>query len=37
VLVPVAKWAIASIIAVPACFFLGYRVLLRIPLLNRIL
>ena len=35
--VPVAKWAISSIIAVPVCFFLANRVLLRIPLLNRIL
>lgn len=35
--VPVAKWAIASIIAVPACFFLANRVLLKVPVLNKIL
>ena len=36
-ILPVAKWVIASIISVPLCFFLAYRVLLRIPLLNKIL
>jgi glucans biosynthesis protein C len=34
---PVAKWAMASIIAVQVCFFLGYRVLLKVPVLNKIL
>lgn len=35
--VAVAKWAIASVVCVPLCFFLAYRVLLKIPLLKRIL
>jgi hypothetical protein len=37
VFVPVAKWAVASVVAVPVCFFLAYRVLLKVPVLNRIL
>jgi hypothetical protein len=36
-ILPVAKWVIASIISLPLCFFLAYRVFLRIPLLNKIL
>lgn len=35
--VAVAKWAIASAICVPLCFFLAYCVLLKTPLLRRIL
>jgi surface polysaccharide O-acyltransferase-like enzyme len=34
---PVLKWAIASLICVPLCFLLAYHVLLRVPVLNRIL
>jgi surface polysaccharide O-acyltransferase-like enzyme len=34
---PVLKWAIAGLISVPLCFLLAYHVLLRIPVLNRIL
>ena len=34
---PVFKWLIASAICVPVCFLLAYRVLLRIPVLNKIL
>lgn len=34
---PVFKWAMASIICVPLCFLLAYHVLLRVPVLNKIL
>ncbi len=37
VVAPVLKWAIAGLICVPLCFLLAYRVLLRVPVLNRIL
>ncbi len=37
VFAPVPKWAVASIISVPVCFFLGYRVLLKVPVLKKIL
>lgn len=37
VFAPVSKWAVASIVSVPACFFLASRVLLKVPLLNKIL
>lgn len=34
---PVAKWAVSSLVCVPLCFAVGYYVLLRIPLLKRLL
>ncbi len=34
---PAVKWALASVISVPLCFFLAYYVLLRVPLLKKIL
>ena len=37
VLVPVFKWTMASLICVPLCFLLAYYVLLRVPVLNKIL
>lgn len=37
IIAPVLKWAIAGVISVPPCFLLAYHVLLRIPVLNRIL
>ncbi|MCX5855551.1 MAG: acyltransferase family protein [Deltaproteobacteria bacterium] len=36
-IMPVLKWALAVIISIPLCFLIGYYILLRIPLLNRIL
>lgn len=36
-LAPVLKWAIASAISVPLCFLLAYYVLLRVPVLKKIL
>lgn len=36
-LMPVAKWALASVICVPLCFAIGYYFLIRIPLLKKIL
>jgi len=37
VFAPVLKWAMASLICVPLCFLLAYHILLRVPVLNRIL
>jgi len=37
VIAPVLKWAMASLICVPLCFLLAYHVLLRVPVLNKIL
>jgi hypothetical protein len=34
---PVFKWAIAGVISIPLCFLIGYYILLRIPLLKKIL
>ncbi len=34
---PIVKWAIASLICVPLCFLLAHHVLLRVPVLNKIL
>lgn len=34
---PVLKWALAGMISIPLCFLIAYYILLRIPLLNRIL
>ena len=36
-LAPVLKWAVASLISVPLCFLLAYYVLLRVPVLKKIL
>jgi glucans biosynthesis protein C len=36
-ILPVFKWATASLISVPLCFLLAYYFLLRAPLLNKIL
>ncbi len=36
-ILPVAKWVIASVISVPLCFVLAYFVFLKIPILKRIL
>jgi hypothetical protein len=36
-IMPVLKWALAAVISVPLCFLIGYYILLRIPLLNKIL
>jgi len=36
-IMPVAKWALAVVISIPLCFLTGYHILLRIPLLNKIL
>jgi len=37
VVAPVIKWAIAGLVSVPLCFLLAYHVLLRVPVLKRIL
>lgn len=37
IIAPVLKWAMASLISVPLCFLLAYYVLLRVPVLNKIL
>ena len=34
---PVFKWAMTSLICIPLCFLLAYHVLLRVPVLNKIL
>lgn len=34
---PVVKWAIAGLLSIPVCFYLAYYVLLRTPVLKRIL
>jgi hypothetical protein len=34
---PVFKWAMAGVISIPLCFLIGYYILLRIPLLKKIL
>ena len=36
-MLPVFKWALAGLISIPLCFLIAYYILLRIPLLNRIL
>lgn len=36
-IMPVLKWALAGVISIPLCFLIGYYILLRIPLLNKIL
>ncbi|MEN6319989.1 MAG: acyltransferase family protein, partial [Syntrophaceae bacterium] len=37
VIAPALKWTMASLISVPLCFLLAYYVLLRVPVLNKIL
>lgn len=34
---PVFKWALAGVISIPLCFLIAYYILLRIPLLKKIL
>jgi len=34
---PAFKWALAGLISIPLCFLIAYYILLRIPLLNKIL
>ena len=34
---PVVKWALAVVISIPLCFSIGYGILIRIPLLKKIL
>jgi hypothetical protein len=36
-MLPVFKWALAGLISIPLCFLIAYYILLRIPLLNKIL
>jgi surface polysaccharide O-acyltransferase-like enzyme len=36
-IMPVLKWALAVAISVPLCFLIAHYILLRIPLLNKIL
>ena len=36
-ILPVFKWALAGLISIPLCFLIAYYILLRIPLLNKIL
>ncbi|HOW56751.1 MAG TPA: acyltransferase family protein [Smithellaceae bacterium] len=36
-MLPVFKWALAGLISIPLCFLVAYYILLRIPLLNKIL
>jgi len=36
-MMPVFKWALAGLISIPLCFLIAYYILLRIPLLNKIL
>lgn len=36
-MMPVLKWALAGVISIPLCFLIGYYLLIRVPLLNKIL